>query len=45
MRKQNNMPLSDIHRRKRGKNYFSLAVIVAFIMGLFYLTMLKVGGA
>ncbi len=39
------MPLSDIHRRKRGKNFFALAVIIAFIMGLFYLTMLKVGGA
>jgi len=39
------MPLSETHRRKRSKNYFALAVLVAFVAGLFYLTMLKVGGA
>jgi hypothetical protein len=38
------MPLSDTHRRKRGKNYFALAVLVAFVAALFYLTMLKVRG-
>jgi hypothetical protein len=38
------MPISDIHRRKRAKNYFSLAVILLFIAGLVYLTMLKMGG-
>jgi hypothetical protein len=38
------MPLSDIHRRKRSKNYFSLAVILLFIAGLVYLTLLKMGG-
>ena len=39
------MPISETHHRKRGKNYFALAVLVSFIVGLFYLTMLKVGGA
>lgn len=39
------MPLSDTHRRKRSKNYFALAVLLAFVAGLFYLTTLKIGGA
>lgn len=39
------MPLSETHRRKRAKNYFALALLTAFVAGLFYLTMLKVGGA
>jgi hypothetical protein len=38
------MPISETHRRKRAKNYFALAVISLFVMGLFYLSMLKVGG-
>jgi hypothetical protein len=38
------MPLSDVHRRKRGKNFFALGAIALFIAGLFYLTMLKVSG-
>ncbi len=38
------MPLSDVHRRKRGKNFFALGVICAFIAGLVYLTMLKFKG-
>ena len=38
------MPISETHRRKRSKNYFALAVLGLFVMGLFYLTMLKVGG-
>ncbi len=38
------MPLSEVHRRKRAKNYFALVVISLFVMGLFYLSMLKTGG-
>ncbi len=38
------MPPSDTHRRKRAKNYLTLALLLAFIAGLFYLTMLKVSG-
>jgi succinate dehydrogenase hydrophobic anchor subunit len=39
------MPLSDVHRRKRAKNYLALALLVAFVGCLFYLTVLKVSGA
>jgi hypothetical protein len=39
------MPLSTVHRRKRSKNFFALAVILLFIFGLFYLTTLKVANA
>lgn len=38
------MPLSDTHRRKRQKNYFALAVLLLFVAGMFYLSMLKTGG-
>jgi hypothetical protein len=38
------MPIGETHRRKRGKNFFALGVLLVFIGGLFYLTMLKVGG-
>lgn len=38
------MPISETHRRKRNKNYFALALLLAFVAGLFYLSMLKVGG-
>jgi hypothetical protein len=37
------VPLSDVHRRKRAKNLFALAVISLLVAGLFYLTMLKMG--
>ena len=38
------MPLSETHRRKRAKNYFALAVLLVFVAGMFYLSMLKTGG-
>ena len=38
------MPLSDTHKRKRAKNYFALAVLLAFVAGMYYLSMLKTGG-
>lgn len=38
------MPLSDTHRRKRAKNWFALVVISLFVAGLYYLTILKMGG-
>ncbi len=38
------MPLSDIHKRKRAKNYFALAALLLFVAGMFYLSMLKTGG-
>lgn len=38
------MPLSDTHRRKRAKNLFALIVLLLFVAGLYYLSMLKMGG-
>lgn len=38
------MPVSETHRRKRAKNYFALAVLLVFVAGLFYLSMIKMGG-
>lgn len=38
------MPLSEVHRRKRSKNYFALAMLLLFVAGMFYLSMLKMSG-
>ena len=38
------MPLSETHKRKRAKNYFALVALLAFVAGMFYLSMLKTGG-
>lgn len=39
------MPLSDVHKRKRAKNYFALFALLAFAAAMFYLSMLKTSGA
>jgi len=39
------MARSETHRRQRGKNLFVLALLVAFVLGMFYLTTLKMSGA
>ncbi len=36
--------VSPVHEAKKQKNYFMLALIVAVIVGLFALTVVKVGG-
>jgi hypothetical protein len=38
------MPLSDIHKRKRTKNYFILAAIMAWIALIWIVTMVKIAG-
>lgn len=38
------MPKSPLHRAKRGKNLTVLAILLAIIAGLFYLTILKMTG-
>jgi len=39
------MPISPLHKRKRGKNFLLLAVLGGIIAALYYLTMLKIKGA
>ena len=34
-----------MHRRKRAKNFFALAVLVVLVSGFYYLTILKIRGA
>lgn len=38
------MPKSPMHTAKRGKNFTLLAILVAIIAGLFYLTIIKMKG-
>jgi hypothetical protein len=33
------------HRRQRGKNFVLLAILLALVAGLYYLTILKIRGA
>jgi hypothetical protein len=35
---------SDVHRRKRGKNLAMLAALLAFIVILFFVTIVRMGG-
>lgn len=37
------MPLSDIHRRKKAKNFLLLAILVLLILGLYGLSLSKFG--
>ncbi len=39
------MARSETHTRKRSKNLFAFIVLMLFVMGLYYLTMIKMGGA
>ncbi len=39
------MPKGPAHDRQRSKNWFALSVLVLLVAGLYYLTMLKMGGA
>mgnify|MGYP007090806196 CR=1 FL=1 len=36
------MPLSDVHKRKRAKNYMILAAIAAWIALIWIITMIKI---
>jgi len=38
------MPISSQHRKKRGKNFLVLGVLLSIIGLLYYLTMLKIRG-
>jgi hypothetical protein len=35
---------SEVHRRKRGKNLAMLAALLAFIVILFFVTLVRMGG-
>jgi hypothetical protein len=39
------MPLSPRHKQQRGKNLLVLAILAVVIIGLYQLSMTKVGGA
>ena len=39
------MARSDMHREKRGKNLFTLVLLLLFVAAMFYLTILKISGA
>ena len=39
------MPRGEVHRRQRNKNLVFLAILLAMVAGLFYLTILKIRGA
>lgn len=38
------MPFSEQHKQQRSKNYGLLAILIAIIVVLFFLTMLKMSG-
>lgn len=38
------MPLSDLHKRKRAKNFMVLAAIAAWIALIWIITMIKIAG-
>jgi hypothetical protein len=38
------MPLSDMHQRKKGKNYAMLAALLAFIAVVFFVTIIRMKG-
>jgi len=38
------MPIGPTHTRQRAKNRFALAVLFLLVAGLYYLTLLKMGG-
>lgn len=37
------MPFSDIHRKKKAKNFLLLAILAVLILGLYTLTLSKFG--
>jgi hypothetical protein len=39
------MPKGPAHDRQRSKNWFAFGVLAVLVAGLYYLTMLKMGGA
>lgn len=39
------MPIGEAHARQRAKNRLLLAILLALVVGLFYLTILKIRGA
>ena len=39
------MPLSDIHKRKRAKNFIVLAAIAAWIVLIWAITMIKIANS
>lgn len=39
------MPLSDRHRERRGRNFALAAVLVAFVVIFFFVSIAKMGGA
>lgn len=39
------MPPSTMHRRKRAKNLFALALLLLMVGSFYYLTILKIHGA
>lgn len=43
--KGSSMPIGPAHKRQRSKNLFLLGVLLLFVAGLFYLTILKISGA
>lgn len=38
------MPIGPAHKRQRSKNWFMLAVLLAWVAAVYYLAIIKIGG-